>query len=132
MADRTSKRIGPFTLGAGGAHQSVTTAESFALQTNGDLCVQCIIDGGNNTTAPADLPIGTWQLWIAGDDTGPFLRWLPAESGPQSLAQLAAVGNVLVNAAAAFEKTPLARAKLVYARASGGASSRATLIITRS
>lgn len=131
MPVRNSLVIGPFPLGAGGPNQSVLTAPSFEIPSSGNLWVQALIDNGTKDVAPTDLPMGTWQLWLSASESVGFTRFTLAESGNFSLAGLAAVGNTLVNAMANFIDVPAGFGRLVYARASGGTASRATLYVPR-
>jgi hypothetical protein len=126
---RTTKRIGPLSLASGAAGQTLDTATEFEIPEDGNFWVQCVIDGGSYTTAPADTPVGAWQLWLQGDESVPYARYTAAETGTNSLAGLAPSGNTLVNAIANFERMPARKGKIVYGRTSGGAAARATLII---
>ena len=125
---RRSIKIGPFTLGAS---QSLADVKPIPLEPNGRLSLHCIIDGGSAGQVPTDAPQGSWRLYFSGDDSAPFAPAIAAAStGEASLASIAPNGNALVNAYASFEGVPLARAKIVYERTSGGAASRATLYVT--
>lgn len=129
MAKRSMK-IGPFTLGAGGLYQSLSDPIAFAIEDRGSLSIHCVIDGGSDAAPPVDTPVGAWRLYFAGDERAPYIRSTAAENGKLSLADIAPNGNTYVNALANFTNIPLARAKLVYARTSGGTTARATLYIT--
>lgn len=128
---RTTQRIGPFTLGSGGANQSEATATAFEIPEDGNFWVQIIIDGGTYQTAPTDTPVGSWQFWLQSDETVPYARYTAAETGSNSLAGVVPAANTLVNGYANFERMPGRKGKIVYARTSGGTASRATIIVGR-
>lgn len=123
-------KFGPFILGSGGLYQSLSDPMSFSVEDRGQLSIHCVIDGGTPASPPVDTPVGAWQLYFAGDESAPYIRCKAAEAGRLSLADIAPNGNIYVNAFANFTNVPLARCKLIYARASGGATARATLYLT--
>lgn len=117
---------------------SVSAAEWIEIGENGRLDIQAILHHGDDiTAAPTGTPVGAWRLYCSGaQEIGGVavtpVRIAAAESGTNSLADIAPNGNTLVNAVANFTDVPGTRAKLVYAFSSGGTGDKATLIVSRS
>ncbi len=128
--NKTSQKIGPFTLGASGQQQTLANTTVIQLQEGCNLTVVGTIDGGTDGANPVDSPVGTFQLWISAGDEWPFVRVVEAETGTFSLANIATNLNTAVSGQANFIDTPGARAQVRYARSSGGAAARCTLYVT--
>lgn len=117
---------------------SVADAAWINLGENGRLDIQAIIHHGDDiTAAPTGTPVGSWRLYFAGAEgvgAAPVtpVRVTAAETGANSLADIAPNGNNLVNAVANFTDCPGTRCKAVYVYGSGGVGDKATLLITRS
>lgn len=127
---RSSKKIGPFLLRAGGPNQLIDSIDAFEVGASGLVSIQCVIDNGSTGQDPSDNPQGSWRLYGAGDTQAPFARIVAAESGEFSLADIAPIGNTFVNAIASFECFPGVRGKIQYVYGSGGANTRCTLYVT--
>lgn len=125
-----NQRIGPFSLGPDGPHQSLEEAIPIKLDEGTFLSIQCVIEGATSGSNPVDIPVGAWRLYAAGDDSAPPIRFTPAEYGARSLASIAPAGNTFVNALASIDHFPFKRGRLYYDRTSGGDVARATLWIT--
>lgn len=117
---------------------SVAAAQWIEIGENGRLDVHAVLHHGTDVTAaPTGTPVGAWRLYCAGaEELGGVaitpVRITAAESGTNSLADIAPNGNNLVNAVANFTDVPGTRCKLVYVFGSGGAGDKATLMLSRS
>lgn len=116
----------------------LAAADWIDIGDKGRLDLHVVVHHGDDiTAAPTGTPVGAWRLHFAGTkDIGGVavtpVRLTSAESGTNSLADVAPNGNNLVNALANFTDVPGTCAKLLYVRASGGAGDKATVIATRS
>jgi hypothetical protein len=124
--------IGPFGLGSGDLYQTVADGVPFVTGPRGRVTIQVAIDSGTDDAAPTDNPSGAFRLYVSSG-AGTSSRWVrmgAAEGGDNSMADLAPRGNAVVDGVANFEGVPMARARVVYERVSGGgADSRARLWI---
>jgi hypothetical protein len=123
-SSRRNTKFPDITLGAS---QDISTVKSTSLGSDGRLDVQVVIDNGAGV-APTDTPAGAWQLWSSSDPDG--VLWSRVTSADTELAKIAPSGNTLVSAYAVLEDVPGTSFKLVYARTSGGATSRARVRVT--
>lgn len=130
MNNKTTTKIGPFTLGLNGDQQTLANTTITQLQEGCNLSVVGVIEGPTAGSNPADSPVGTFQLWIAASDDSEFVRIVEAETGAFSLANIATNLNVRVAGCANFVDVAGARAQVRYARSSGGTASRCTLYLT--
>lgn len=138
------KKMKTIHVSLGADTPSLAAAEWIEVGENGRLDIHCIIHSGNSalsnvplTDAPTGTPVGAFRLYCAGgevanDDQVTPVRITAAETGTNSLADIAPNGNSLVNAIANFTDVPGARCKIVYARTSGGTGDYATLLVTGS
>lgn len=123
-APRAAPRSASPLSEAGALQQS--QAEVFEVTPGAYLGIQSIIDGGTADTPPADDPHGAVQRLVSGADGQPFSR----HSEPMDLSPR---GNEAATSHATVGPLLARRAKLVYARSSGGESgSGCKLIVTRS
>jgi hypothetical protein len=139
-----TKRSKTIHISLGADTPSLADAEWIDVGENGRLDIQCIIHTGNAalsnvplTGAPTGTPVGSFRLYCAGaeysnDDAVTPVRITAAETGTNSLADIAPNGNNLVNAMANFTDVPGTRCKVLYVRSSGGAGDYATLLVTGS
>lgn len=135
MASKNSRTI---VVSLASDTPSVSAAEWIEVGENGRLDIQAILHHEDDiTAAPTGTPVGSWRLYCAGaQEIGGVavtpVRITAAETGANSLADIAPNGNNLVNAVANFTDVPGTRCKVVYVFGSGGTDDKATLIVTRS
>lgn len=123
MASRRNTKF-DLTLGASTVLDAV---KATSLGIDGRLDIQVVIDNGADA-APTDSPAGSWQLWCTSDPEGKL--WSRVTSADDELKKIAPNANALVSAYAVLEDVPGTSFKLLYARTSGGAASRARVRVT--
>jgi hypothetical protein len=95
------------------------------LQKGGHLGIHVTIDNGAGS-APADSPVGVWELWLSVDGTN-FYQYTTAAIVTE-LALVATNLNNLVSAWSVFANIPGAFAKVRYKRTSGGGTSARAVV----